>query len=229
MIKRFSILSALLVLATMGLAASAQAKPAIGIADQSVDTLKDPRFQKSGLKRYRIAVSYDQIRKGRPGCSHAPGRVLPPGQAAGAGRDGVLLPDLGDQDPQARRAPAAHGGAVPQGLPRLPQALPADQEVLHLERDQLQDRAAHGPQPQAGGPVLQDAAQGVPRRQVLGPDRRLPPGRQQGRRSLAEDVPEGDRAGPAPVGPDPLPGHQPLPRPSSRSGSSRTPSGATCT
>ena len=64
MIKRFSILSALLVLATMGLAAPAQAKPAIGIADQSVDTLKDPRFQKSGLKRYRIAVSYDQIRKG---------------------------------------------------------------------------------------------------------------------------------------------------------------------
>ncbi len=64
MIKRFSILSALLVLATMGLASSAQAKPAIGIADQTVETLKDPRFQKSGLKRYRIAVSYDQIRKG---------------------------------------------------------------------------------------------------------------------------------------------------------------------
>lgn len=64
MIKRFSILSALLVLATMGLAASAQAKPAIGIADQTVETLNDPRFKKSGLKRYRIAVSYDQIRKG---------------------------------------------------------------------------------------------------------------------------------------------------------------------
>ena len=64
MIKRFSILSALLVLATMGLASAAQAKPAIGIADQTVDTLKDPRFQKSGLKRYRIAVSYDEIRKG---------------------------------------------------------------------------------------------------------------------------------------------------------------------
>jgi hypothetical protein len=48
-----------------GTAASpVQAKPAIGLADQTVETLKDPRFQKSGIKRLRIAVSYDQIRKG---------------------------------------------------------------------------------------------------------------------------------------------------------------------
>ncbi len=66
MIKRVSILSALLVLAAMGLATAAQAKPAIGLADQSVETLKDPRFQKSKLKRFRIAVSYDQVRKGGP-------------------------------------------------------------------------------------------------------------------------------------------------------------------
>ena len=33
--------------ATMGLASAAQAKPAIGLADQTLDTLKDPRFQKS--------------------------------------------------------------------------------------------------------------------------------------------------------------------------------------
>ena len=64
MTKRLSILTALLVLATMGLASTAQAKPAIGLADQSVDTLKDPRFQKSGLKRARIAVPYDGVRRG---------------------------------------------------------------------------------------------------------------------------------------------------------------------
>ncbi len=59
MMKRLSILTALLVLATMGLASAAHAKPAIGLADQSVDTLKDPRFQKSGLKRLRVAIPYD--------------------------------------------------------------------------------------------------------------------------------------------------------------------------
>lgn len=52
-------------LALAGPAASvAQAKPVIGFADQDPDTLLDPRFQKSGLKRMRIAVSYDQVRKG---------------------------------------------------------------------------------------------------------------------------------------------------------------------
>ncbi len=65
MIKRLSILSALLVLATMGLAPAAQAKAKIGLADQSLDTLKDPRFQKSKLKRFRIAVPYDSVRNSR--------------------------------------------------------------------------------------------------------------------------------------------------------------------
>jgi len=45
-------------------AGSAQAKPAFGLADQDLATLSDPRFQKSGLKRLRTAVSYDQVRKG---------------------------------------------------------------------------------------------------------------------------------------------------------------------
>ena len=56
----------MLILAALGLASAAQAKPAIGLADQSVSTLSDPRFQKSGLKRLRVAVPYDQIRKGGP-------------------------------------------------------------------------------------------------------------------------------------------------------------------
>ena len=76
MIKRLSILSALLVLAAMGLASSAQAKPFTGVADQSVNTLNDPRFQKSGIKRFRIAVSYDQIRKGLAGSQKSYARQL---------------------------------------------------------------------------------------------------------------------------------------------------------
>jgi len=42
----------------------AQAKPVFGLADQDLATLSDPRFQQSGLKRLRLAVSYDQVRKG---------------------------------------------------------------------------------------------------------------------------------------------------------------------
>ena len=76
MIKRLSILSALLVLAAMGMASAAQAKPFTGIADQSVNTLNDPRFQKSGIKRFRIAVSYDQIRKGLAGSQNSYARQL---------------------------------------------------------------------------------------------------------------------------------------------------------
>jgi hypothetical protein len=45
-------------------ASVAQAKPVIGLADQDLATLSDPRFQQSGIKRLRIAVSYDQVRKG---------------------------------------------------------------------------------------------------------------------------------------------------------------------
>lgn len=45
-------------------ASTAQAQPAFGLADQSLETLSDPRFQKSGLKRLRIAVSYDVVRRG---------------------------------------------------------------------------------------------------------------------------------------------------------------------
>lgn len=67
MIKRVSILSALLALAAMALVPAAQAKPAIGIADQTPETLQDSRFKQSGIKRYRIAVSYDQIRQGTKG------------------------------------------------------------------------------------------------------------------------------------------------------------------
>ena len=76
MIKRLSILSALLVLAAMGLASSAQAKPFTGIADQSVNTLNDSRFKQSGIKRFRIAVSYDQIRKGLAGSQKSYARQL---------------------------------------------------------------------------------------------------------------------------------------------------------
>ena len=76
MIKRLSILSALLALALMGMASAAQAKPSIGLADQTPETLKDPRFQKSGVKRYRIAVSHDQIRKGKAGSPKSNARRL---------------------------------------------------------------------------------------------------------------------------------------------------------
>jgi hypothetical protein len=64
MTKRLSILSALLVLAALAMVPAAQAKPFSGVADQRVETLQDARFQKSGIKRYRVAVSYDQIRQG---------------------------------------------------------------------------------------------------------------------------------------------------------------------
>ena len=99
MIKRFSILSALMVLATMGLASSAQAKPAIGIADQTVETLNDPRFKKSGTEAVSDRGVVRPDPQGRQ-AAEAPGRVLPVGQGAAAGRDRVLLPDLCDQNPK---------------------------------------------------------------------------------------------------------------------------------
>ena len=52
------------------------AKPFSGIADQRVETLQDPRFQKAGIKRYRIAVSYDQIRQGTKRGASANGKRL---------------------------------------------------------------------------------------------------------------------------------------------------------
>ena len=64
MTKRLSFLSALLVLAALAMVPAAQAKPFSGVADQRVETLQDARFQKSGIKKYRVAVSYDQVRQG---------------------------------------------------------------------------------------------------------------------------------------------------------------------
>jgi hypothetical protein len=52
-------------LTVAGPAASvAQAKPAIGFADQSVATFLDPRFQALKIKRVRAVVPYDLIKKG---------------------------------------------------------------------------------------------------------------------------------------------------------------------
>ena len=67
MIKRISIFTALLALAAICLVPAAQARPAIGLADQSNETLNDPRFQKSGIKKFRIAIPYDVVRKGGRG------------------------------------------------------------------------------------------------------------------------------------------------------------------
>ena len=45
-------------------ASEAEAKPLIGLADQSVSTLQDERFQLAGLRYLRTTVSYDVVRKG---------------------------------------------------------------------------------------------------------------------------------------------------------------------
>jgi len=76
MIKRLSILTAVLALAALALVPAASAKPFSGIADQRVETLQDPRFKKAGIKRYRIAVSYDQIRQGTKRGASANGKRL---------------------------------------------------------------------------------------------------------------------------------------------------------
>lgn len=44
-------------------ASSAQAR-SYGLADQDVATLSDPRFLKSGIKKLRVAIPYDQVRRG---------------------------------------------------------------------------------------------------------------------------------------------------------------------
>lgn len=52
-------------LSAAGPAASvAQAKPVIGLADQNLAPLQDPRYQRANLKYLRSTVSYDVVRKG---------------------------------------------------------------------------------------------------------------------------------------------------------------------
>jgi hypothetical protein len=55
-------------LAVAGPAASvAQAKPLVGLADQNVATLQDPRYTAAKLKYLRTTIPYDQIRRGGRG------------------------------------------------------------------------------------------------------------------------------------------------------------------
>ena len=238
MMKRLSILSALMVLATMGLASAAQAKPFTGVADQSVNTLNDPRFKKSGIKRYRIAVSYDQIRKGLAGKPGSYARQLLNRQdeffrLAKQQRLDVMVSFYRTSMLSPKRAAAS--------LPSVSQfrkdfrdfrkRYPQIKKFSTWNEINFKIAQPTGRNPKRAGQFYKMLRKECRwrRRQVLRPDRRLPPGRQQARRALAEDVPEGDRQGPAPVGPDSRTWTRTSSRPSSRSGSSRTPSAATCT
>ncbi|MGI8749408.1 MAG: hypothetical protein ACR2J6_02465 [Thermoleophilaceae bacterium] len=42
----------------------AQAKPLLGLSDNRPETLADPRFGQSGIRRTRVLIHYDQVRRG---------------------------------------------------------------------------------------------------------------------------------------------------------------------
>ncbi len=68
MANRISLLAALIATSVaLGAGAgvtAAHAKPAFGFADNTVQTLEDPAFKASGLKRVRILVPYDAVARG---------------------------------------------------------------------------------------------------------------------------------------------------------------------
>lgn len=64
MIHRKMLTLTLVTLSLLAGPALAEAKPAFGLADNTVGALKDPRFQASGIKRVRILIHYDAVSRG---------------------------------------------------------------------------------------------------------------------------------------------------------------------
>ena len=185
---------------------------------QSAADARRQALQASGIKRMRVLVPYDAMANG------GFRRAYLDAWFQRAKFQGIEpLVSFYRSDRGKRRIPSVTSFRRP--LPAVPTALPVGQAVLDLERGQLRRRAAHRQLPQADGPVLPDAAQGMRGGAVHGAGSRLPFGRQQGVGQVAEDLqaPHGRR--PASVGAGLAPRRHAPQHAARRAGSSRTRAG----
>ena len=205
---RLSLTISLIALSLFAPAVS-EAKPAIGLADNTIGALQDSRFQESGLKRVRILVPYDVVARGGSKLAELD-QYMNLAQAQGLEVMVSWYRTYACAEKCAEEAAALGFGISPLRL-AVHEPLSVRAHVLDLERDQLPGGPADGQQPQARRPVLRRASQAVPRRALHRADRRLPRERQQVLREVAEDVQGADRQGPSHLGHRSAPRDQRLP------------------
>ena len=175
--------------------------PLIGLADNVASNITDPRFRRSGIRRVRVAVPYDDVALGGARRAYQDGwfkaarqvGVEPLVSFYRSTRGTRILPS----EAQFRR----HVQAVPR-------ALSLGASLLDLERGQL-PRPAHQQGPGAHGGLLPDPARRVLGRALHRGHVRLPARRHGPVGALAGDVQARHRQRPPHLGPGPLRGREP--------------------